>query len=43
MIKLHTNGNTWQYTLDIGKLRLVFKRVKRINALGQRVPHFKIG
>lgn len=25
---LHTNGNCWKYTLDIGKLRICWKPVK---------------
>lgn len=36
-IRLHTHGNTWKYTLDVFSLRVVFWRVKKVNALGHRV------
>lgn len=41
-IRLHTNGNTWKYTLDIFRLRIVFKRNFPVDSLGRKVPHIDI-
>lgn len=37
-IRLHSNGNTWKYTLDIFEFRLCWWRRKKVNRLNQRVP-----
>ena len=36
-ISLHTDGNTWKYTLDISILRMVWWRLEKVNSAG-KVP-----
>ena len=42
-IRLHTQGNTWKYTLDIGRLRVAWCRLMKVNTLGIKVPHVAFG
>jgi len=42
LFNFHSDGNTWKYTLDILNIRIVFKRRKKFNSLGDKIPYIKI-